>query len=83
MSVFIKNGFFCIVQQEFAELYEKYMYRGYIIVTQRPCNITSYNNIEKLSRYLCNIKYLSCVYSKNIHELCNVLDNDLKTNLST
>jgi len=78
MSIFIKKGSFCIIPRDPAEVYERYMYRGYAIISNNPSNKERYNLMEKLSRYSSNIKYLSCVYSKTIHEQCKEIDENIK-----
>lgn len=80
MSMFIKKGHFCIVPHEDSESYERYMARGYAIISQYPKTLINFQRIEQLSRYLDNIKYLGCIYNKNIHDECVKLEKRIYNN---
>lgn len=77
MAVFIKHGHFCIVPIDGAEVREKYIHRGYFIVSQLPQNQDDFDKYERLSRYENNIKFLNCVYSTNITKECKDLEKNM------
>ena len=70
---FIKNGSFCCVPISDHLTLEQQSLKGYAMVSQYPKNNDEYNENEQLSKYLINIKYLHCMYSKNINERCDKL----------
>jgi hypothetical protein len=77
MSIFIKNGYFCLVERNQHEVPECYNYRGNLIVNQQPKNQKEFDNYIKLSNYSSNMKFLGCRYSKQIENDCNkMLFND-------
>ena len=80
MSIFIKNGHFCIVQKNLSEIQERYMYRGYAIVSKQPKTQQEFDKYTLLSNYLSNIKFLGCYYTNSINKLCEELDNNITTN---
>jgi hypothetical protein len=76
MSIFIKNGCFCLVEKNPNEVNECYIYRGNIIVSNKPSNQKEFDNYSKLSNYICNMKFLGCHYSKEIENECKkILSN--------
>ncbi len=77
MSIFIKNGCFCLIEKNPYEVNECYNYRGNIIVSQKPINQKEFDNCVKLSNYISNMKFLGCNYSEQIETECTkILIND-------
>lgn len=72
--IFMKGGYFCNVSKDPAEVYEKFMLRGYSMVSQKPKTIDEHKQCELYSRYLNNIKYLGCVFGKHIRDICNAIE---------
>lgn len=70
MNVFIKNGFFCLVEKNAYEVNEKYNYRANLIVSKKPENQKEFDNYVKLSNYASNINFLGCHYPKHIEDRC-------------
>jgi hypothetical protein len=83
MSIFIKQGHFCIVQKNNIEVQEIYIYRGYAIISQFPKKQEEYDKYQNLSRYLVNIKFLKCYYNEKIEEECKKIDKNLMINSSS
>lgn len=77
MVAFIKRGHFCIVERDDAENLEKYMHRGYLIISQLPQTQVDFDKLVKLSRYANNIKFLRCAYTEKINQQCKRLENNL------
>lgn len=80
MSVFIKRGYFCVVPRETNEIRERYIFRGYTIISQRPKTQSEFDKTVRLSRYLNNITFLGCQYIDSIMEDCEYLKNLLFNN---
>lgn len=80
MSVFIKNGFFCIVQRNPNEIQEHFMHRGYAIVSQHPTSQPEFDKNVLLSNYFNNIKFLGCKYGESIHKLCREMASKMLSN---
>jgi hypothetical protein len=76
-QVFIKNGHFCNVSRDNAEVYERYMLRGFAIISNIPKTLDEYKQSVIHSRYLSNIKYLGCSFSKQIHDACEQLEKKI------
>ncbi len=77
-NVFIKNGHFCVVPPSPNEVTECYVYRGYSILNQKPANQMEFDKYLLLSKYLSNIKFFGCTYSKKIHEKCKLMDGSIQ-----
>lgn len=80
MSVFIKKGHFCIVQNHTSEIPEKYFFRGYAIISNFPENQKEFDKYENLSNYLNNMKFLGCSYDNKINEDCRQMEAKLNKN---
>lgn len=80
MSVFIKNGSFCVVEKNPNEIYEHYIHRGFAIVSKKPSNQKEFDDYCKLSNYLINIKFLGCKYNDVINRECNAMDGNIMKN---
>jgi len=74
---FIKDGQFCCVPIDMNNTPEQQSFKGYAIVSQKPKNMEDFDKNELLSKYLLNIKYLHCSYSKNINEQCLKMLDDI------
>lgn len=70
MSVFVKNGFFCIVNAEQNEVDDHFTHRGYLIVSSKPSSDEELKKISMISMYAKYIKYFGCKYNEQIHTLC-------------
>ena len=77
MSVFIKDGNFCIIPTNLYEIPERNTYRGYAIISQKPTNQNEFDKYYGLSNYLLNIKFLKCVYDDNIKNKCNEMEKNI------
>lgn len=75
--LFTKDGHFCVVEKEPSEVYERFMLRGYSIVSQKPKKHDEYDKYVLFSRYLSNIKYLGCIFNKSIHDICNTIEKKI------
>lgn len=83
MSMFVKKGYFCIIPHEVSESHERYMTRGYAVISQYPKTFANFQKAIKLSRFVDNIKYLGCIYDKNIHEDCMEMEKKIYTNIGS
>lgn len=77
MSVFMKNGNFCIVQKDESEIPENYFYRGYFIVSNNPQTQKEFDRLTTLSKYSSNIHHNKCEYSNDIHIVCSELESNI------
>ena len=80
MSIFIKNGHFCVVQKNPIEIPEHYMHRGYAIISQKPNTQEECDKYVTLSNYLNNIKFLGCEYTDSINNVCKAMDENMTSN---
>lgn len=64
--LFLKDNFYCIINQDKFETFEQFIDRGYFIICQKPKNIADYEDIIKFSRIYINNKYLKCQYNETI-----------------
>lgn len=76
MALFMKKGYFCVVDKG-DETNEQFQMRGYLIVTQKPKKKSAYEKCEILTKYLVNKKYFGCVYDKEINMLCDRMEYDM------
>ena len=65
MSVFIKDGFFCVINKNPIEIPEHFSYRGYAIISSKPSNQEEFDKYSKLSNYVINTKFYECNYNNN------------------
>ena len=80
MSVCIKRGHFCIIEENATETPEQFAYRCYAITSGKPTTQSEYDRLVNLSNHLVNIKFLGCSYSKEINDTCAHMDNDIFSN---
>lgn len=80
MSIFIKNGHFCVVQKNPVEIPEHYMHRGYAIISQKPSTQEEFDKYVTLSNYLNNIKFLGCMYEDSINNACKEMEEMITLN---
>lgn len=75
--VFMKNDYFCRVEQEENEPLEKFYERGNFIVSQKISSESDFNNANKFFKIWYNIKYLGCEYSREIMLELQKYENNL------
>lgn len=80
MSIFMKNGHFCVVKKNPVEIPEHYVHRGYAIISQKPTTQEEFDKYESLSNYLNNIKFLGCSYDDSINTACKKMDEAITSN---
>ena len=80
MSIFIKRGHFCVVQKNPTEIQERYMHRGYAVISKYSLTQEEFDKNVLLSNYLNNIKFLGCSYTNPINTLCKDMDNNITVN---
>jgi len=80
MSVFIKNGYFCIINKNQTEIQENYVHRGYAVVSQQPKNQLAFDKYLLLSNYLSNYIFLRCSYTPNINKECKMMNEKIFQN---
>jgi hypothetical protein len=68
--IFMKNGFYCKIEQDENETREHFYERGNFIVSQKPSTESDLNQAIKFSKIWLNILYLGCEYSDEI--LCKL-----------
>lgn len=66
--VFIKKGNFCIIEHPENEIPERFIFRGYAIVSQYPDNQKQFDYLSKLSNLLINNKFLGCSYGEELDQ---------------
>jgi hypothetical protein len=74
---FIKNGYYCILNRDKGESYEKFIERGYFIVSQKPTNSKDLDKYTTYSRINNNIIYNKCTYNNDIHLLITEMIKNL------
>lgn len=80
MSIFMKNGHFCVVQKNPVEIPEQYTHRGYAIISKKPTTQEEFDKYVTLSNYLNNIKFLGCTYVDSINDACKEMDENMTSN---
>lgn len=66
MSVFLKHGKFCIIEKNPNEILEKFVSRGYFVVSQNITSNTEYDEYVIYSNIFVNMKYDKCGYNATI-----------------
>jgi hypothetical protein len=79
-KLFIKDGYYCIVEKDDDESYEHFNERGNFIVSQKSKNIIEIKKINTYSKIWINYKFLGCEYNK---EIMNKLNNYQKNLFTT
>lgn len=74
--LFIKNGYYCIIEKNKLEIMEHFIERGYFIVSQKPISSENYNNIITYSNIYINNKYFKCEYDDIVmNKLNSMIEN--------
>ena len=79
MTVFIKNGHFCIIDKLPYEIPEHLAHRGYAVATMLPNDKNEYDKYVALSKFLINMKFLGCQYTNEIREQCKFMDQKISS----
>lgn len=75
MSVFEKNGKIIIIYKNDRETNYTFSKRGWFIVKQNVKNDKELKDSEKFSNLWINTKKLNCLYSKDIMDKLNIMEN--------
>lgn len=62
MSIFIKDGIYCVIHKDSCEVLEQFIQRCYIILNEHPMTEKEFKKAEILSHIMINQKYLGCKY---------------------
>ena len=77
MSIFLKNGYLCLLSKDDGESYENYYKRLVFVVSQKPKDIEEYNESVKYSRIYINKKYFGCEYSSIIMKKTDEMEKNM------
>lgn len=79
-NIFIKNGYFCLLEKNENEPLEKLNQRGWFIATQQPKTDEEYQELIKLSNIWMNNKYYKCEYDITLMNKVKSLEEKLYYN---
>jgi hypothetical protein len=78
-SIFIKDGYFCLIERDRYESIERFNERGWFIVSISPKTDEELDEAIRLSRIWANIKFNKCVYNKFLMNKINYFVDISKT----
>lgn len=77
MNIYIKNGFYCLLEKNLHEPIEKLNQRGWFIASQKPKTIEDYHELIRLSYIWINNKYLKCEYDLSLMNKIKLLEDKM------
>ena len=75
--LFIKNTTYCYINRDIGESYERFLERGYFVVSQKFTTTDEFEKILLYSRIWCNIKYNKCKYNKKVLDVISKLETNI------
>lgn len=78
MSIFIKDGYLCIINKDKEEETEHFYTKGWFIVSQKS-NEEEYTSLYKYYNLWRNNKYYKCSYSQDIMNILEDIEKKIWT----